>query len=134
MDDILTFMRNLDAIFNQNRQYAAPGPYNTFLMPSDEMMFRLWLGANQVPFNPDVPVQDYDMRGFWQAAQQRDPRATSATNPFDQQIHYPDFWKTPYHQTFSADSQWAKPGAPTWNRQGQLLDRSGRILFDESGK
>lgn len=136
MDEALRqFMMNLQMqrIMGQNQQFAQPGPYSTMLMPSEEGAFRNWLQAGNVPFNPSATgPQDYDMRGFWQALQQRDPRAVSAINPFDQQMHYPDFWKTPYHQTFSAESQWARPGAPTWNQIGQLIGRNGNIVFDEN--
>jgi len=116
----------------QNQQYARPGPYGTMLMPSEEVGFRNWLQAGNVPFNTSAGVgQDYDMRGFYQAMQQRDPLATSAFNQNDQSLHYPDFWKTPYHRSFSSGSQWALPGAPSWNRQDQLVDRRGNIVFDE---
>lgn len=122
----------MQQMMRRNQQYSRPGPYSTMLMPSDEVMFRNWLQANNVPFNPNsTGPQDYDMRGFYQAMQQKDPIATSAINPNDQRMHYPDFWKTPYHQSFSAGSQWANPGAPTWNQQDQLVDRSGNVLFDE---
>jgi hypothetical protein len=127
----LVMQLTAQSIMQQNQQYAQPGPYSTMLMPSQEVMFRNWLQAGDVPFNPNLTgAQDYDMRGFWQAMQQGDPRATSAVSPFDQQMHYPDYWKTPYHQTFSADSQWARPGAPSW-LGGQLMDRRGNVLFDE---
>lgn len=111
--------------------YAVPGNYNTQLQPLDEMAFRQWLAQNKVPFNPDAQQSDYDMRGFYQGVQQQHPRAISAINPNDQRMHYPDYWKTPTHQTFSQDSQWAGPIAPRWNEQDQLISPGGRILFDE---
>lgn len=118
---------------NMLSPYARPDAanFNTQLAPLDEMAFRGWLKQNNVPFNPNAGETDYDMRGFWRGMQQQQPRATSAVNPNDQQLHYPDYWKTPLHQTFSADSQWAGPVAPRWNEQDQLIAPSGRILFDE---
>jgi hypothetical protein len=49
-------------------------------------------------------------------------------------MHYPDYWKTPLHETFSADSQWAGPVAPMWNELDQLISPGGRILFDERNR
>lgn len=122
----------MQQMLQRNQQYARPGPYSTMLMPSQESDFRNWLQAGNAPFNPNASgPQDYDMRGFYQALQQGDPGATSAINPNDQRMHYPDIWKTPYHQSFSAGSQWALPGAPTWNQQDQLVDRRGNVIFDE---
>jgi hypothetical protein len=47
---------------------------------------------NKVPFNPasEAP-QDYDMRGFFRALMQGDPKARSAVNENDSQMHYPGF-------------------------------------------
>jgi len=99
----------------------------------DEWQFQKWVTDNNVPFNTDAKVSDYDMRGFYRALQRGDPRAQSAVNPNDQQMHYPDYWKTPLHQSFSAESQWAKPGAPQWINDHQLASPSGKIVFDETG-
>lgn len=115
----------------RNQAYAAEGPYQTFLPPSDEKEFRSWVKENKVPFRPDSAVQDYDMRGFWKALKSGDERAKSAVNPNDKALHYPDYWKTPYHETFSAESQWAKPNAPRWVDDRYLVDAGGRILFDD---
>jgi len=120
----------------QMSPYAKPGAsgFNTQLDPLNEMAFRQWVARNKVPFNPDKEMTDYDMRGFYQGLQQQNPRAISSINPNDQQLHYPDWWKTPTHQTFSQDSQWAGPVAPRWNEGDQLIAPSGRILFDEKAQ
>jgi hypothetical protein len=120
----------------QNAPYVRPGAtgFNTQLDPLNEMAFRQWAAQNKVPFNPDAPATDYDMRGFYQGLQQQNPRATSSINPNDQQLHYPDYWKTPLHSTFSQDSQWATPVAPRWNEGDQLVAPGGRILFDEKAE
>lgn len=55
-------------------QYAKPGPYVIPLNPQQEARFQQWVRQNNVPFDPS-PTSDYDMRGFWLAAQQGDPRA-----------------------------------------------------------
>lgn len=112
-------------------RYAQPGPYQTPLSPEEEARFRYWIQANRVPFNPNNLASDYDMRGFWKALQAGDPRATTAINPVDQRMHFPDVWKTPYHQSFSNQSQYALPNAPHWNDQDQLIDANGNVVFDE---
>jgi hypothetical protein len=106
-------------------------PYNTPLPPIEEGFFRDWLQQNKVPFNADAPVTDYDMRGFWQGLKQGHPRAVSEVDPNDNRMHYPDYWKTPLHETFSNQSQWALPSAPQWNAQDQYVSPGGRILFDD---
>jgi len=108
-----------------------PGSFNTPLGQMDEFAFRQWAQSNNVPFNPDAPQSDYDMRGFWRAQQQQNPMATSAVNQNDGQMHYPDYWKTPLHQSFSNESQWASENDPQWINDTQLAAPSGRVVFDE---
>jgi hypothetical protein len=123
---------NLAANYSRNQGYAqSAASYATTLSPTDEKKFLSWLQSNDVPFDPKEKVTDYDMRGFWQALQTNDPRATTAINPNDRQIHYPDYWKTPYHKSFSRESKWARAGAPSWNDQDQLVLPNGKIVFDE---
>jgi hypothetical protein len=111
--------------------FSTPANYNTQLPSLQEMQFLNWLQQNKVPFNPNASQSDYDMRGFYQALQQGNPAATTAINPNDNQMHYPDYWKTPMHQTFSAESQWAPASAPQWVNDSQLAAPSGKIVFDE---
>lgn len=123
--------RKLSTNYARNRAYArAAEDYTTRLNPQSEAQFRAWVAANKVPFDPSAKINDYDMRGFWLALQSKDPAAVSAVNPYDKRIHYPDRWKTPYHETFSAESQWAQPGAPSWNKLDQLVMPSGEVVFD----
>lgn len=119
--------------FARNQAWVRPGQhvFNTPLPPGDEYAFRSWVKANKVPFDPDAATTDYDMRGFWSALQHGHPIARSAIDPNDKRLHYPDYWKTPYHETFSNESQWALPTAPHW--QGDvLIDSKGNILFDDT--
>lgn len=98
----------------------------------DEFSFRQWVANNSVPFNPDASgPTDYDMRGFWQAMRQGNPVAATAINPNDHQLHFPDYWKTPLHQSFSNESQWAGPTTPQWVNDSQLAAPNGRVVFDE---
>jgi hypothetical protein len=80
-----------------------------------------------------VPTKgdDYDMRGYYRALLAGDPRAQSNIDPNDQRMHYPDYWKTPTHETFSNESQWATPNAPAWNELDQLISPAGRVVFDD---
>src|SRR3954467_9934084 len=125
-----------DEVFARNKPYVRPGQhtYNTPLMPRSEDAFRSWLKKNDVPFDVDAPTTDYDMRGFFKALSARDPRAVSAIDPNDQRMHYPDYWKTPYHETFSNESQWATPDAPKWNNKDQPVDKNGNVIFDDRAK
>lgn len=111
--------------------FMAGAESHTRLPFLEEMAFRQWLRDNNVRFNPDVPSSDYDMRGFWQATQRGDPLAASAVNPNDQRMHYPDYWKTPEHHTFSSESQWATPETPSWMGD-KLVSPYGRVMFDEA--
>ena len=117
--------------YMRNAPWTKPGStYATRLATDDELAFRRWVAGNQVPFDPDASIADYDMRGFWKALQTKDPRAVSAVDPNDQRMHYPDYWKTPYHATFSRESQWATQRAPYWE-DDKLVTQDGRVLFDD---
>ena len=121
------------ASFKRNSGWTKQGAdkFRTDLSPSEEAQFKAWVKANNVP-NDDSPQADYDMRGFWKALQAKDPIATSAIDPNDKKLHYPDRWKTPYHETFSNESQWADPKkAPKWNDKDQLVGQDGKVLFDD---
>jgi hypothetical protein len=113
---------------------ASNAPPLTQLSPLDELAFRGWVKQNGVPFDPNAAQSDYDMRGFYQGLQQQNPRAVSAVNANDGRLHFPDYWKTPLHQTFSGESKFAGPVAPKWNDQDQLISPGGRILFDEKAQ
>jgi len=109
----------------RNQAWAIPGPYETPLNPNQEKDFRNWVAANKIPFDPDEKIQDYDMRGFYKAMLEnkvaRDPN----------NMHFPDTFKTPYHESFSNESQYANFDAPRWI-DNRLIDRTGNVVFDES--
>lgn len=115
----------------QRAPFAASSSYNTPLDPGMESFFRQWLVKNKVPFDPEAQQSDYDMRGFYKALQQKNPQAQSAMNANDGRMHYPDYWKTPLHHSFSSESQWAGPSAPSWINDHQLVSPGGRVVFDE---
>jgi len=122
-----------DSVYTRNQQWVAPGEheYKTDL-GDKEPEFQSWVKQNKVPFDLSQEIPDYDMRGFYKALQEGDPKAKEAVNPNDGQMHFPDYWKTPYHHSFSAESQWADPTkAPKWNEQDQLITPDGKIVVDE---
>lgn len=135
--DLLGNRPTADEIFQRNKQYInpnAPQQYNTELPLADELAFRSWVQQNRVPFDPTAKTpQDYDMRGFFRALQGGDPAARSAVNEYDKQLHYPDKWKTPYHESFSNESQWANESAPRWSDGDILANPSGRIIYQPKG-
>lgn len=110
---------------NQERE-----SYLTVLPPEEEQNFQDWVVANKVPFDPS-PTADYDMRGFYEGLKNNDPNARTGINPNDQKLHFSDYWKTPYHESFSAQSQFANKEAPNWNAHDQLVTPAGKVLFDE---
>lgn len=95
-------------------------PYDTTLSPSDELGFRVWAERNSVPLS-----KDYDMRGFY-----KDPNAQSSVNPVDNKLHFPDTYKTPLHQSFSSESKYATPDAPSWDGN-KLVKPDGSVIFLE---
>ncbi|HEX5464451.1 MAG TPA: diguanylate cyclase [Burkholderiales bacterium] len=129
----LPYDKQQAADFAYNKKWAKEGPYQTVLSPEQEQSFRSWVKANNVNFNPDAQHPDYDMRGFWLAAQQGDKTANTAVNPYDHRIHFPDTWKTPFDRTFSRQSKYATADAPDWGGPDgqQLITRDGRVIFDQ---
>lgn len=120
----------LNANYERNKGYATPGAYQTELPPEQEQQFQKWLITNKVPFDPSQSVQDYDMRGFFSALLKGDPRAKNAIDPYDHRLHFPDVWKTPYHETFSNESIYAGKGAPSWDKKDRLVAPDGTVVFD----
>jgi hypothetical protein len=121
-------------IYKRNSAWAKPAQsYLTTLPPDQEGQFQDWVKQKNVPFDPS-PTADYDMRGFWRGVQAGDPRASSGVNPNDNAMHFSDWWKTPYHKSFSNESQWALPNAPRWNNRDQLVAPDGSIVFDERAR
>jgi hypothetical protein len=112
--------------FQHNQQFAQPGPYHTQLSPQEEQSFREWVQKRGVPFNPDAPISDYDMRGFWKEQPEKAKTWRAGS-------HFPDTYKTPYDTTFSAESKYAKPNTPfTWDGDNLIDKRTGRIIFGKA--
>ncbi len=123
-----------DANFQRNKAYARQEKsYLTKLPPEQERAFQDWVSKNNVPFDPSAKA-DYDMRGFWHGLVTGDRKAQTAINPNDNKMHFPDYWKTPYHESFSNESMHAAKGAPKWNEKDQLVLPNGKIVFDERKK
>lgn len=115
-------------LFSRNMKWAKPSPsYSTALKPEQEQQFSSWVSQNKKRIGgADVndPYSDYDYRGWW-----LDNKGTPAPEG-----HFTDKYKTPYHETFSNESQYAKPEAPTWQQKGNnwlLIDNAGNTLYQE---
>lgn len=104
--------------------------YHTPLTPHEEGAFQAWVARNKVPFDPS-PTSDYDMRGFYKGLVNGDPHAVTAINQNDGKLHFSDYWKTPYHNSFSAESKYATADAPRWNSKDQLVSKDGKVVVDE---
>ena len=124
--------------FAQNKAYLKPDAtsFATTLPPEQEAAFQAYIADKSDPTDLGRNVDNtYDMRGWFQGMQAGDPRAALVVNPNDGLKHRDDWWKTPYHPSFSVDSQWADPTkAPKWNEQDQLVLPNGSIVFDERKK
>lgn len=120
--------------FNRNRPYTDPkwgGNFQTQIPLAQMVAYLSWL-KQAAPWvvNPETG-RDYDYAGFWLAQQAGYPMAQTTTNPFLNETHFPDYWKTPFHATFSNESRYAKPNAPHWE-EDRLTDSKGKTLFTES--
>ena len=117
----------------RNRPHAKQtqtGTYQTALQPQNEIRFRNWLKANAEKsnavgyFDPSNMASDYDMRGWW--------LTNKGAAPPQGSDHFPDTFKTPYHETFSNESQYALPTAPKWVKtqagRWALVANDGSVL------
>lgn len=114
--------------FKRNSAWDKPGPYVTKLSPKEEKQFQQWVKANKIPWQ-DTPTADYDMRGYWKAT--LTGGAKRSRSKFDNTMHFPDRWKTPYDATFSNQSMYAQPTAPKWVGD-KLIDDKGKLIVDET--
>lgn len=79
-------------------------PVKTTVLPNHlENQYQMWATANKVPQS-----NDYDMRGYYLGMLLKDPQATQAVNPSDNQLHFSDRWKLPNHQSFSNESMYSR--------------------------
>ena len=117
------------SLLKRNLAYADPEWEKklTQLTPEQEQAFTQWVKANKVPYDPKDKFPDYDMKGFYLS--QLKSGAKPSVNAVDKQLHYPDTFKTPYHESFSRESQWAKEGAPAWQGE-KLVSPKGEVIFE----
>jgi hypothetical protein len=104
--------------------------YVTPLSEEEEHNFQKWVAKNKIPWR-DEPTADYDMRGFWKAQQSGDPNAVRS----EENLHFPDTWKTPTHETFSNESMSSNEETNPDNRHWEgdrLVHGSGTVLKDET--
>jgi hypothetical protein len=85
----------------QSDPYDFTARYNTPLSPAQETAFQAWgkqQAAENSGRNPALDTYDYDMRGFWNAA--------NGNPQFADNGHAGDAFKKPNHPTFSTLSQY----------------------------
>ena len=110
--------------------------FRTQLPPEDETTFRAWAKREVPTFALDDPLSDYDMRGFWKTAirhpEEWNNLAKQGLLPKEKtgmqagKRHFVDYWKTPYHPTFSTQSKYSTPE----RRGGEWgQERSGKWMF-----
>lgn len=121
-----------DPTYTRNRAYVRPDAksFKTDL-GKNEAGFQTWIMQNKIPFDPSDAKSDYDMRGYYKALLDGDTAAHQSLNDNDGRMHFPDTYKTPYHQSFSNESKYATPDAPSWANDSQLVDKNGNVVFDE---
>jgi len=115
----------------RNKAYAKPDWQKQLakLTPEQEQAFLKWVQTNKVPFNPKDKFPDYDMRGYYLSTlNNAGPKA--GINPTTGTLHFPDTYKTPYHESFSAESQMAAEGAPSW-KGSKLVTPKGEVVFED---
>ena len=95
--------------------------YNTPLSPADELAYQRWAQIQSAVQGRDVSRDnyDYDMRGFWKAGGQFDPKNG----------HGGDTFKKPNHPTFSTYSQYHGADGHTG---GEWQQWQGKWLFTPS--
>ena len=122
--------------FERNHAWAKPGmDYQTKLSPAEEKEFLQWVKKNKIPFDPKDPFSDYDMRGYY-----RELRAGGKGASYDpSRMHFTDKYKTPFHESFSRESQYAQPDkAPYWQELpgggNRLVTPQGVTVFSEDAR
>jgi hypothetical protein len=125
-----SYKKYREDLLKRNLAYARPDwkAQLTQLPPETEKAFMDWVAKNKVPFDPKDKYPDYDMRGYYLSLQKgQAPQA--AVNAIDKALHYPDTYKTPYHESFSKESQWATEGAPSWVGE-KLVSPKGEVIYE----
>ena len=100
---------------------SSPDQYTTALSPDEERRFQQWARRYGIRMEPGWN-EDYDMRGLWKSSPDISP---------DPRGHWPDWYKKPFHPTFSNESIYATPDAPHWEGY-RLITPAGNVVADET--
>ena len=134
MNDLLNSL-GIDPGTLKNPYTPAQG-WQTKLSPELEAEYQRWAPANNIPVYDSNQVVDYDMRGFYKGLFEGDPRASRGFGN-DNQMHFSDYWKTPYHPSFSNESKFANEQAPRWEKDSfipgafNLVDQQGTLRVED---
>ena len=114
-------------------------PYRTLLGMGDALKFEAFKKANNIPDDPSFD-SSYNMPGFFKESGglvQRLLGNSSNTEMMPDGLHFTDKFKTPFHPTFSNESQYKFPGmnrewVPTGDGTFRLIDNeTGKVIRDE---
>lgn len=95
---------------NNANVYSCGGPrrdrnYNTILTPEQEAKYREWVKTLPANLQSDY---DYDLRGAWLVGDVPDENG-----------HMTDYWKKPWHPTFSVESRYSSTETPGGEWHGE---------------
>jgi hypothetical protein len=116
---------------NQLRQQYGDGPQLKQILDANAML-------QPIAKWQDTPTSDYDLRGYWQdiASQQQQQQSTVTGELKSDGGHLTDTYKTPYHHSFSGESQYSASDGPAWQGSDaagwRLVDKYGNVVYDES--
>ena len=130
------------SLLDRNKGYAKKDWSPTmFKSDKEEEQFLQWVAqqaSKEDPrrpgmfsnYKPDDAFPDYDMRGFYKDLKAGKQTAVSGVSPLDGRVHGSDYYKTPYHESFSSESQWATKGAPSW-QGNKLVSPTGQLVYED---
>lgn len=128
----------MSSILSANNSPQAQAPtFKTPLNDDQESLFQNWVKTNSIPFD-DSAKSNYDMRGYFKNEVLKGKDNVTVSG-YDKLRHFPDTYKTPYHETFSNESIYSK-GAYKTDRHWvgndligfKLVDSKGNVIKDET--
>jgi hypothetical protein len=127
------------SIVNEQELLSGVNPFGTNLKPEAEKEFASFAKNIQ-----QLPTPDFDLRGLFKEAKGKglvdkilggQETELGGINPTTQTFHFTDKFKTPFHKSFSRESQFATKDAPRWvqneDQSFRLVDANNKTLIDE---
>ena len=107
--------------------YRGPTPLPPGLYPEFDAWMKSAPNQGDRTYGMASSRPEYDWSGYFLAMRAGRPEAP----PPDERGHTTDYFKTPYHPTFSQDSRYAGPNDPFWRGRELVDPRDGRVKFRE---